>query len=373
MTDLASQIANASPAEQERTRKEAFKRDIRLRQEAKREVEAESRGPVPVLRSFTVNVLASTVFPPRKALLHRDDQAFLYAGQIVEFFSTRGYGKTWLLMTLALLISAGGKAMGFEARKRHRVLYIDGEMARHDIQDRFNELVSRTGLARTDDLVVIAADWQDGYLPRLDTPEGQAAIEPFVKDADVIIFDNRGCLFDPEGEKDPAAWQAAGDYLLSLRRRDKTSILGHHANRQGGARGIGKPEDQMDLVGKLVRPDDYNESEGARFTVTFAPPDGKARGLWGNAVKSFTLKFGLSGWEVQEPSDQDDTKKAALRKKAIDILCALEKAGEALPKTANEFQKLMGGRRDANLALFAELKTDGTLVPDGKGGLKLGI
>jgi hypothetical protein len=244
-------------------------------------------------------------------------------------------------------------------------------MSRHDIQDRFTLLSERTGLPLTDHLVVVAADWQPEYLAHLDTLEGQAAIEPYVAPADVVIFDNRGCLFDPEGEKDPAAWQPAGDYLLSLRRRDKTSILGHHANRQGGARGIGKPEDQMDVVGKLVHPEDYSPNDGARFTVTFAPPDGKARGLWGAAVDPFTIRFTPKGWELEQPPDEKDMKHREARKKVIEMLNELEKDGQTLPKSFNEFQKAMGGRRLSNLALWNELKSDGTLVSDGKGGLKL--
>ena len=77
----------------------------------------------------------------------------------------------------------------------------------------------------TDYLLIVAADWQHEYLPRMDTPEGQSSIEPLVENADVIIFDNRSCLFDPEGEKDPTAWQPTQDYLLSQRRRDKASLL----------------------------------------------------------------------------------------------------------------------------------------------------
>ena len=37
---------------------------------------------------------------------------------------------------------------------------------------------------------IVAADWQEGFIPRLDTPEGQAALEPFVDNADLIFFDN---------------------------------------------------------------------------------------------------------------------------------------------------------------------------------------
>src|SRR5205823_6107860 len=142
---------------------------------------------------------------------------------------------------------------------------------------------SLTGLTGPSSLTIVAADWQEQFVPRLDTEEGQQAIEPFVEAADLVIIDNRSCSFDPESEKDPSAWQPAQDWLLSLRRRGKAVLLDHHANRLGGARGHSKPEDPMDLLLSLARPDDYRQDQGARFVVTFD----KARGVHGAAVAPF--------------------------------------------------------------------------------------
>ena len=61
-------------------------------------------------------------------------------------------------------------------------------------------------------------------MPRLDTPEGQAALAPFIARAGLVFLDNRLCLFDPEGEKDATAWQPAQDWLLALRRRGKAVV-----------------------------------------------------------------------------------------------------------------------------------------------------
>jgi hypothetical protein len=68
----------------------------------------------------------------------------------------------------------------------------------------------------------LARDWQAGELPRLDTPEGQAAIEPMVAWADIVIVDNRACLPDDyvttlEAVIDSRS-MAAGRYQLGIRR-----------------------------------------------------------------------------------------------------------------------------------------------------------
>ena len=61
------------------------------------------------------------------------------------------------------------------------MLYVDGEMASEEVQQRFALLCERLNVTSTASLTIIAADWQDDYLPRLDTPEGQEAIDPFIE------------------------------------------------------------------------------------------------------------------------------------------------------------------------------------------------
>ena len=77
--------------------KEELKRRARINEEARREMKAEFRGPVPSLLGYPGSELPRIAFPPRKALLYRDGQVFFAGGEIAETFSTRGYGKTWFL------------------------------------------------------------------------------------------------------------------------------------------------------------------------------------------------------------------------------------------------------------------------------------
>ena len=229
------------------------------------------------LLALTLDELRTHRFPPRPTLLMRDGVPIVRAGHIGEVVAGRGIGKTWLLQSLGLAAASKATVLGFHAPSPCRVLYIDGEMAAEDLKDRFAllERLLRVGHGAT--VTTVAADWQDEYLPRLDTQVGQDAVEPFIAAADLIILDNRSCLFDPEGEKDPAKWQPAQDWLLSLRRRGKAVLMAHHANRQGGAGGHSKPEDPLDLIINLARPDDYSADQGSRFVVTFEKSPGRLR------------------------------------------------------------------------------------------------
>ncbi len=173
------------------------------------------------LIGYTLVELALLTFPERKPVLLRGDTVIFRAGHIGQIYAERGVGKTWFAQTLGLVAATGCTALGFSAPSPCRVLYIDGEMGSEEIQQRFLALENRLGVTPPATLTVVGADWQPDFLPRLDTALGQALIEPFVAAADLIILDNRSMLFDPDGEKDPSAWQPAQDWLLSLRRRGK--------------------------------------------------------------------------------------------------------------------------------------------------------
>jgi hypothetical protein len=342
---------------------DAEKTKLRIRQQARREVAAEAQGPVPQLIMVAADQIANHHFPLREPLIVRDQVVVFRAGHIGEVYAVRGVGKTWVLLTIGLMTSTGGEALGFAAPHPRRVLYIDGEMASHDIRDRLAALSDKTGLERTHYFQFIAADWQTEYLPRLDTPEGQQVVEPFVDQADLVIIDNRSCLFDSEGEKDPTAWQPAGDYLLSLRRRGKAVLLAHHANRQGGARGISKAEDPMDLIVKLSRPEGYTSDQGARFIWEFD----KCRGLYGPAAAPFIAELTPHGWALDAPGGGN----VSIRQRFIDYLRVAETAN-ALPKSANAAITAVKVKRNDGLRTWGEMLTKGEIVGDKTTGFRLG-
>lgn len=313
------------------------------------------------LKAYTFADLKVVKFPHRPTVLARGDTPILRAGQLAQVFGERGVGKTLCVQSLALVMATGGSALGFRAPRASRVLYIDGEMAGEDIRDRGVMLADRLHLPTSPRLVVVAADWQRDFLPRLDTADGQAAIEPLVEWAEVVIMDNRSCLFDPEGEKDPSAWQPAQDYLLSLRRRGKVVILVHHANRQGGARGIGKAEDALDLVISLSHPDGYSHSQGARFVLDYT----KTRGIPGGAALApFEASLGPKGWEYDGIKSSSDV----TRQRLLDLIRQRAESGQPI-RTKTDAVDAISGKRKAKLDAWDDLLDSGTIerTPDGSG------
>jgi hypothetical protein len=315
------------------------------------------------LVGYTLSQLATHRFPRRNTLLCRSGEPFLRAGQLAEIYAERGFGKTWVLQTMAVVAATRATALGFSALEPCRVLHVDGEMAGEENQERFGIICDRLKVPfASDRLTIIAADWQTGFLPRVDTAEGQDLLEPFVEAADLIILDNRSCLFDPEGEKDPTAWQPAQNYLLSLRRRGKAVLVGHHSNRQGGARGHSKPEDQMDLLIKLARPDDYSQDQGARFTVSFE----KSRGVHGSAVAPFEAWLTADGWRVDGVEGSGDFAKRRLAE-----YLTRAHAADDRPRSANAAIRTTGINRNKGLEVWAGMLKKGELVKHPSGGFYL--
>jgi putative DNA primase/helicase len=280
------------------------------------------------LVSLTGTQLVTHVFPHRRALLLRGDTAILREGHLGQIYAERGVGKTWLMTTLALVAIDGGEAMGFRAPTPVRVLHVDGEMASEEVKERYLLMVERLNLPLTDNITIVAADWQDDFQRRLDTPDGQAMLEPFIATADVILLDNRSCLFDPEGEKDPSAWQPAQDWFLSLRRRGKAVLFAHHSNRQGGARGHSKAEDPLNLLIKLTRPEGYTQDQGAKFMLTFE----KSRGAHGPGVAPFTAHLAPDGWQITGSKTEH---RNTATDKLIEYLRLAHDIGER-PRSANQ-------------------------------------
>jgi putative DNA primase/helicase len=313
-------------------------------------LDAEDR---PRLVSLSLERLSRQVFPERQPILMRGETAVFRQGHLGQVYAERGFGKSWFSYSLGMVAASGRDAMGFHAPDACRVLIIDGEMASGEIQERTELLRDRLGIPTSASLSIVAADWQDGFLPRLDTPEGQSAIEPDIAAADLIILDNRSCLFDPDGEKDPAAWQPAQDWLLSLRRRGKAVLVVHHSNRMGGARGHSKAEDPMNLLIKLTRPEDYRQDQGARFLVTFD----KSRGAYGSAVAPFLAQLGPNGWTVESATEH---RGASISDKLVEYLTLAHEAGER-PTSANAAIRGAHVNRSEGLRAWAELVKAGTI------------
>lgn len=225
--------------------------------------------------------------PPREMLI----EPFLPMQGLAMVYAFRGAGKTWLTLELAYMVASGGSFLNWKAPHQRKVLVIDGEMPAVTLQERLALITASHELeAEQDMLRIINPEMQDIPMPNLSTTEGQEAIAEDVEWADFIIVDNLSTLCRSGRENEGESWLPVQEWALNLRRRGKSVLFVHHANKGGGQRGSIRKEDVLDTVIALRKPQDYDGSDGARFEVHFE----KHRGFHGKDASPFEAQL-ISG------------------------------------------------------------------------------
>jgi hypothetical protein len=239
---------------------------------------------------------------PRPMLL----TPFLAERTLGMIHAWRGVGKTHVLLGMAVATASGGSFLKWKAPQPSPVVYVDGEMADEDIQLWLRETMSLDGMPQIQPgyLKLIAADRQDRNIPSLSTSIGQDMVREQIGDAKSLYLDNISCLFRGGDEKEGTDWEAAQEWLISLRREGISVILGHHDGKQGFQRGTSKREDPLNWVIQLKHPKNYQPEEGLRCEVHFE----KARRLFGVDARPFecslmTDAHGKATWVVKEMAE----------------------------------------------------------------------
>ncbi|BCG94450.1 AAA family ATPase [Mesorhizobium sp. 131-2-1] len=234
---------------------------------------------------------STKVVPRRKKIM----EPIIPEKGLVEIFSKRGVGKTFFSLGVAIAVATGTDFLRWKVPCPRRVLYVDGEMAFADLQERVNWMVAGLKVQpKPGFLRLFAADLQEQGIPDLasDDPSGREAVNKALDlggptQADLLILDNLSTLTRTGSENTDDAWAPVQDWLLMLRRHRVTVLFVHHAGKSGTQRGTSKREDPLDTVIKLCQPKGYKESDGSRFEIHFE----KHRGFFGEDAEPFEAQF----------------------------------------------------------------------------------
>lgn len=306
------------------------------------------------LRSIGINEFLKLDIPPREMLL----DPIIATQSLTMIHSWRGIGKTNLALGMSLAIAAGGKFLRWSAPKARRVLYVDGEMQANEMQRRIKKLVRANGGIEPpeDHFRLVTPDLQEEPMPDLSTSDGQAALEKIIfQGYDFIVLDNYSTLCPTVDENDAQSWGPMQGWLLSLRRRRLTVMALHHEGKNGKQRGTSRREDALDTVIKLVRPDGYKPSDGARFELHFE----KARSLWAAAdMNPIEASIREDGEDVQWlHRDVINETRAAVVKLYRDALTQREIATE-LKIAASTVNRHLTAARESGLLVDEETEVE---------------
>jgi RecA-family ATPase len=196
--------------------------------------------------------------PPRKPPIL---DPILVPGTLALIYGPPGVGKSFFAMDLALAAAGGGTMLGWSAPRPHRVLYLDGEMRRESVADRL-----RLFGPPPPSLHMWLATEHDGEILDLAAPKGIVQLISSWGDTELVIIDSLSSLAGITGG-DPERWSEMRRFLVFQQKMGRAVVVVHHANRDGGLRGIGRRTDAMDIVMALRRPRDWQPADGARFEL----------------------------------------------------------------------------------------------------------
>jgi putative DNA primase/helicase len=181
------------------------------------------------------------------------------------------------------------------------VLVIDGEMPAATLKERWLGIVTNAEKEPPpgDYVRILADSLSESGLPDLSTEMGQAAIQPHIGDAELIVVDNLSTLARSGKENESESWGIIQGWALRQRREGRSVLFVHHAGKGGEQRGTSKREDIMDSVIKLSLPSDHSPVDGARFVVTFT----KSRGFCGPEAEPFEAALRDGRWSMKSLED----------------------------------------------------------------------
>jgi putative DNA primase/helicase len=226
--------------------------------------------------------------PSKKMILN----PWLTEQSINQIFGYRGTGKTWFGLSLFNAITNGESFGPWRTETPLPALYIDGEMASSDIQERFKQLFS--GGERITPLYI----YSDAYANNLGIPRAnllnrrwREAIQKILTDKGIQLLglDNISTLAAGIDENSKQAWDPINQWFLNLRFAGISTIFFHHTNKAGEQRGTSGREDNLDTSIALQRPPDYSAEEGAKFIVRFKKARVKTSELKSISDVEFTL------------------------------------------------------------------------------------
>ena len=140
-------------------------------------------------------------------------------------------------LRVAYAVASGGQFLSWKSENPTGVLYIDGEMALGDLQERAKQIDMRESKEFQAPLKFLTRDPQEADFPDLSTIEGQNQIESLIRDdIKLVLLDYLSTLLRSGKEYESDSWLPIQNWLLSLRSLGKSVLLIHHAGK-GGRKG----------------------------------------------------------------------------------------------------------------------------------------
>jgi hypothetical protein len=359
-----------------------MKDDSRSPEDRLKDLDVEELPPPPSPRhKLLLSSWITRDIPPRDHLLG----SVLCTTSRWLLFGETGIGKSLLAGDIGGAVASGSPLLGWQGRRRARVMYIDGEMPAQTFKERMQLIADRFGT----DIPFYGynrEDLGDGEMPPLNEEDGEKwlmkeidAVRP-----ELIIFDSIMCLLSGTMAEEES-WEPAKHLVRRITSRSIAQAWLHHTGHDG-SKGFGTKtrEWEMDTIVRLA----FDGDERDAITMEFR----KARLRTPETADEFkprSISRGENGWNFGDVEGKPGTSRrsddVAKVKRAIDdayerLADSVEKRhgfdGAPVQKVSVEAirnevknrgwldQKETGGLTGAARMMFLRAKTD--LVATGR-------
>lgn len=224
-------------------------------------------GPAPSRSNLTVAAWLRRELPPRDYLL---GEVLCTTSRWIINGAT-GVGKTLFALEMAGAIAAGADFLGWQGRRRARVMYLDGELPAETFKERIELIAARYG----EDIELFGYNRDDldpSDMPPLNTEEGQKwlwrEVEGIAPDA--IFFDSIMCL-NTGVMAEEESWSPVKPLMRALTSRRITQVWLHHTGHDT-SKGFGTKtrEWEMDTVAMLTKTGDDGDADASSSAFELA-------------------------------------------------------------------------------------------------------
>ncbi|MGB2855121.1 MAG: AAA family ATPase, partial [Dehalococcoidia bacterium] len=209
----------------------------------------------------------------------------------------RGIGKSLFVMGICQSITSKEPFGSWDVQTVSNTLYLDGEMATSDVQERLRHLMPE-GERKASLYIYCDALANSLGLRRANllNETWRTEIEKFMIDRKVKLWivDNLASLTPGIDENSKQDYDPVNQWLLHLRFLGISSLLVHHTGKEGQQRGTSAREDNIDVSISLLYPKNYVQEDGARFIVRFTKARIPHKNLSAIADTEFTWQIGIN-------------------------------------------------------------------------------
>jgi len=273
--------------------------------------------------SLSASELVALEIPARNPILTENGNVLFYQGSINQILAWRGVGKTCFALGLAGALATGGQILDFRADGARRVLYIDGELPKKQLQERVQSLVPDT---HRDFIQLFGPEFLPSPrgLNLLSNGDFNSLLRLVEKNGTEVLFiDSQSTTMAGDSNKTEFQ-EARQNVLMQLRWMGLTVIEMHHVGKSGQQRGISRNDDILDVQIHLKEMADWEPEDGLQFQIVYKKVRHAAKLETGYTV---TLENGQ--W-AKRPADE------------VSIAADLYNAGKTQREVAKELKCSLG-------------------------------